>query len=288
MKKITLTCLAASFITLSISCTDTATPENGSGNQTVYIDSSTVNDDYVDATVDEKSANIQKIIDLFKANDIKGLAALVDYPLERPKPLAPIKNAAEFEANFKIMFPEVLLKEIKKSTPDNWDAIGSNGIVISDESGEQSLWLQEDGATIKAVNATTPAEEAKLKQAIEQSKKEVHATLANFENVEFIFTTAKYKIRIDLMKNDTYRYASWNNPNADMKSQPDLIVENGEGMAEGRLGDMSYTFKNGKVSYNILTSMFGEKGSPDIYLTVLEGEKEILNQDGKIIWGSKF
>lgn len=54
----------------------------------------------------------------------------------------------------------------------------------------------------------------------------LHPSLRSFMSLEIIFDTKKYRVRIDKMYDDTYRYASWSDGNT-MDKLPDIILYNG-------------------------------------------------------------
>ena len=71
--------------------------------------------------------------------------------------------------------------------------------------------------------------------------KGLHNSLHQYESMVNSFTTKEHFIRIDLLKNGNYRYASWNLPSS-ISEEPDLILES-------ELD--AYSFRNGNYSYSI-------------------------------------
>ena len=74
-----------------------------------------------------------------------------------------------------------------------------------------------------------------------QPHKGLHSSLHQYESIVNSFTTKEHFIRIDLLKNGNYRYASWNLPSS-ISEEPDLILESEWD---------AYSFQNGNYSYSI-------------------------------------
>lgn len=72
----------------------------------------------------------------------------------------------------------------------------------------------------------------------------IHPSIRSFSFLELVMDTKDYKIRIDRMLDDTYRYASWNNC-ASMDNLPDLIVYDGVYDEEKE----EYSFKHNGYDY---------------------------------------
>lgn len=72
----------------------------------------------------------------------------------------------------------------------------------------------------------------------------IHPSIRSFSFLELVMDTKDYKIRIDRMLDDTYRYASWNNC-ASMDNLPDLIVYDGVYDEENE----EYSFKHNGYDY---------------------------------------
>ena len=105
--------------------------------------------------------------------------------------------------------------------------------------------------------------------------KGLHNSLHQYELMVDSFTTKEHFIRIDLLKNGNYRYASWNLPSS-ISEEPDLILES-------ELD--AYSFRNGNYSYSIEWHKDGSKDlvvkHNDNILTkeaILEYEEEIVEK----------
>lgn len=103
----------------------------------------------------------------------------------------------------------------------------------------------------------------------------LHNSLHQYESMVNSFTTKEHFIRIDLLENGNYRYASWNLPSS-ISEEPDLILES-------ELD--AYSFRNGNYSYSIEWHEDGSKylvvKRNDNILTkeaILEYEEEIVEK----------
>ena len=54
----------------------------------------------------------------------------------------------------------------------------------------------------------------------------LHPSLRQFENLEFIYTTKDYTIRVDKMGENSYRYSSWSKGRG-ISENPDIVIYNG-------------------------------------------------------------
>lgn len=82
--------------------------------------------------------------------------------------------------------------------------------------------------------------------------KGLHPSLKGFESLEQLYDVGKYFVRVDLMPDSTFRYASWkkekiDNSTLDMGKQPDIIVKGGH-LDEA---EDYYVFPNGRYEYRV-------------------------------------
>jgi len=74
----------------------------------------------------------------------------------------------------------------------------------------------------------------------------LHPSIREFKRLKLLFCTKDYRIRIDVMDNDTYRYTSWKK-SASMSERPDLIIHNGI----YNESDKKFHFENNGYTYCI-------------------------------------
>ena len=220
---------------------------------------------------------VQNFIETIKTKNKEKISNLVYYPLTREYPLPEIKNKNELLKRFDEIFDtELLTLIIKSKVKTDWSEMGWRGIMLLD--GE--IWLDFDGKLI-GVNYQSQLEKKKKEELIAIQKNSLHESLRNFIRPICILETSKYRIRIDDLGNDKYRYASWK-LQQNMSEKPELLLLNGKVEFDGSGGNHSYIFKSGEYTYECSIVEIGEEGAPPAYLTVSKGEKELLNQNAKI------
>jgi hypothetical protein len=175
------------------------------------------------------------------------------------------------------VFDGTLVEKIKTSDVDkDWGAVGWRGIMLLN--GE--VWLDEEGK-LTAVNYESPAETKMRETLITAEKKTLHASVKEFETPVCILLTEKFRIRIDLMPNGTYRYASW--PlSGKMSDKPDLLINGGTFVPDGS-ANYHYSFKNGEYEYQCAIMAVGADDSAPAYLAVFKNDKEVLSQEARIV-----
>ena len=221
---------------------------------------------------------ISNFIDCFKTQNKEKLSNLISFPLKREYPIPDIKNKQEFLKRYKEIFDDNLTQMIVKSKPTkDWCEMGWRGLMFLNG----DIWLETNGKLI-AVNYQSNFEKLKLLELIDADKLSLHESIRKFERPEILLETSKYRIRIDNLGNNIYRYASWL-INSKMSDKPNLVLLNGKFVFDGSGGNGSYVFKNGDYIYECGIILMGEKGSPPADLTISKGGKEIFYQKAKII-----
>lgn len=224
----------------------------------------------------------QKIISKFilevKNNDKEAVSKHFKFPFKREYPIPSVKDKQDFIKRYNQIFDKVLIEKITKSDPaKDWSEVGWRGIMLN----RGDLWMDTDGRIISILHQSD--EELKLKkELIAIQKKNVNTSLSNFKEPVAILETSKFRIRIDDLGNDNYRYASWSIKQK-MTEKPDLIIEKGVFHADGTGGNHYYEFKKGNFKYECHFIVLGEKGSPPARLIIYQSEKEILSQNAEIV-----
>ncbi|MDQ0641546.1 hypothetical protein QF042_005111 [Pedobacter sp. W3I1] len=228
-------------------------------------------------TLDKKYLPVaSNFIALVKSGSVEKLSNKIKYPLNRVYPIPPIKNKQEFVKRYKEVFDDDLVKKIIKSKPSvDWDDVGWRGIMLLN--GE--LWLDTDGKLI-AVNHQSKLEAKEQGRLINVEKSKLHPSIGNFIQPVLVFETAQYKIRIDDLGNNNYRYASW--PlKSKMSDKPKLVLTNGKWTPDGSGGNHNYQFKSGDYLYTCFITVMGEAGAPPALLEISKAGKQILSQPAK-------
>ena len=220
---------------------------------------------------------VQNFIETIKTKNKEKISKIVSYPLKREYPISEIKNKNELLKRFDEIFDDKLMSLIVKSKiKTDWSEMGWRGIMLLD--GE--VWLNSTGELI-AVNYQSQFEKKKKEELITILKNSLHESLRNFKRPVCVLETSKYRIRIDDMGNQKFRYASWK-LQAKLNEKPDVVFENGVEELDGNGGNCSYIFKSGDYTYECGIVEMGEDDAPPAYLTVTKGAKEILSQNAKI------
>lgn len=216
---------------------------------------------------------VTKFIKVIKNNDRAAIANLVAYPLHRKVPLLRIDTPSQFLQHFDEVLDDELLKAIASSNAaDDWAKMGWRGIMFN--SG--ILWLDENGG-ISAVNYQTEKGKYERARLIELEKRSLHNTLREFLEPVLEWKTKDYRIRIDRISEEQFRYAAWPTQKA-TSEKPDLILNNGTVVFEGSFGNHYYDFKNGVYLYQCEVTVVGAHDSPPGNLTVYKNDKEVLSQ----------
>lgn len=221
---------------------------------------------------------IKSFITNVKSNNKEGVAAFFSFPLKRDYPIPAIKNKADFIKKYNQIFDAILKNEIIKSNPaKDWSEMGWRGIML----GQGDIWMDTDGKVI-TINYQSQAEKDLKNKLITAEKGKLHPSIAKFKAPEYILETSKFRIRIDDLGNDNYRYASWSIKQK-MSEKPDLVITNGKWISDGSGGNSHFDFKKGDFLYQCSIIVLGTSESPPASLTITQNGKEILSQNAKIV-----
>ncbi len=221
---------------------------------------------------------IKSFIDNVRNDNKEAVAEMVLYPLKREYPIPDVVDKADFISRYSEIFDPTLKNEITKSDPaKNWSDMGWRGIMLN----KGNVWMDFDGR-LTSVNYQSQKEVNLKKKLNDAQKKELDSSIAFFQKPICVLETAKFRIRIDNLGNDNYRYVSWPIEKA-MSEKPDLIIYRGNLVVEGSGGNHQYEFKKENYTYECAFIVAGEKNSPPAKLTIYQGGKVILSQNAKII-----
>jgi hypothetical protein len=164
----------------------------------------------------------------------------------RQYPIKPIRNKKEFITRYHQFVDQNLINKIIHSNVKNdWSRVGRRGTMLK----QGDIWLNENGQII-SVNHVSNYEKKLILKLIAIDKKRLHSSLTEYEKPIFKGYTKKVRLRIDLLKDQTYRYTSWN-INKTMKEKPDLVMLKGQLNIEGSIGNQIFVFKNKDHKYTI-------------------------------------
>jgi hypothetical protein len=226
----------------------------------------------------EYKAFVNKFITNVKNDNKEAIGDLIVYPLEREYPIPDIVDKTDFINRYTELFDSTLKNEIITSNPEkDWSDMGLRGIMLN----HGSIWMDVDGL-LTAVNYQSKFETDLKNNLIASQKKDLDSSIAFFQKPICILETAKFRIRIDNLGNNNYRYASWS-IDKKMTEKPDLIIYRGELVVEGIGGNHQYEFIKDNFKYECAFIVLGEKNSPPAKLTIYQGTKVILTQNAIII-----
>lgn len=194
----------------------------------------------------EKIKQINKIVELIKNDNILQLSEMVEYPIKRPNPIPNINSKEEFILYYPILFDDFFKQALIETKFNNENVVDNSrglGLLYGD------LWLNENGKII-TVNYTSSAEVSLQKTLIDETKSVMHKSVSKWKENIIVCETDKYLIRVDILDDDSYRYASWNKPKK-ISDVPDMVLFHGEQEFQGTMGGVTYTFKNKDLSYVI-------------------------------------
>lgn len=216
---------------------------------------------------------VKKFINVAASGDRKALAESVSYPLHRRVPLPGINNSRQFLEAYDEIVDEQLMTSIAASrVATDWAEVGWRGIMFQNG----SLWLDESGK-ITTINYQTENGLRRRAELIEADRQKLHASLRNFVEPVLEWETAKYRIRIDRIDGDMFRYTVW--PVQKMTSEkPVLVLKNGVLAFDGSGGNHHYDFKSGDVLYQCYVWVIGAADTSPGELNVYKHKKLVLSQ----------
>jgi hypothetical protein len=217
-------------------------------------------------------------INCIKTDNANELAKFFDFPLGREYPVPSIKNKEDFKLRYKEIFDDSLKQMIINSNPKkDWSEVGWRGIMLN--SGV--LFLSSEGK-IWSINYKSKAENQIREKYIAEDKKNVHPSLLPFEYPVHLLETKDYRIRIDALGNEKYRFALWNKK-LKMSEKPELLINDGQIVYEGTSSNHSYQFKKEGKIYKCEIIHIGAENTPPAIYSILKAEKEVFSQDAIII-----
>ncbi|MDA0327242.1 MAG: hypothetical protein O3C47_08695 [Bacteroidetes bacterium] len=220
---------------------------------------------------------VEYFVDCIKNTDIDKFDSIVSYPINRPYPIPPINNKQELKNRYSELFDDSLISAITSSNiKEDWSDVGWRGIMLH----YGIVWIYYDGRFI-GTNYTSDKEKVIKEKWIEYEKSLLHPDLKKFEAPIHTIQTDKFIVRVDLLENEKYRYASWS-IDSDISNKPDLVINNGEWTPDGSGGNHYYTFTNGEYSYVVYVYNMRADETPPFNLEVTKNDKVILSQPAEL------
>lgn len=198
------------------------------------------------------SESVSNFIKCIKTRDKEKIKKYINYPLERPYPIPPIKNEEQFVSRFEFIFDESLMDAIANSD-SSFDWVYGGGI--------GGLWMRNYGLSVSyekgilySKRTLSELEKKEKEKLIEDERKLIHPSLKSFIEPVIVWKLEKNLIRIDKLPKNKYRLALWPR-NLTQKDKPSLILIS-DLSVEGSARIKSYNFQNGIHKYSCVLETF--------------------------------
>ena len=233
------------------------------------------------------AAIVSRFMETLKFGDKTELADLIVFPILRPSPLPSIERE-EFLHRYHEVFDDALIGSILRAKLTDWVSVFQSNRRSTVEwlrsplSDEQTLTMAismqlivdqvtlvqlEYSGKLSYVYYSSEYENEEIRRLSElraallaAERLGLHGSLLSFESPVLEWETDTYRIRVDALGNDNYRYAAWK-IEAHRSSIPDLLLNNGRimnhystsvcGVESGRGSGVSYGFTNGEYLYEV-------------------------------------
>lgn len=250
-------------------------------NKSIYITILTLffntNSSFSQLSKVEYETIVSSFIDCIRNANIDKLDSIVSYPIHRPYPIPSINNKQDLKNRYSEIFDKHLTAVITNSDiKKDWKDMGWRGIMLN----HGIVWIDYDGRFIKT-NYSSEKEQKIEKKWIAYERNLLYKDLKEFQKPVHTIETKKFIIRIDLLKNGNYRYASWSKT-SNISNKPDLVLYNGKWTPEGSGGNHHFTFTNKAYQYLIHVNILREDATPPFHLEVRKNNQTLLTQSGRL------
>lgn len=209
-----------------------------------------------------------------KRNNLLEIAGFFSFPYKLPYPVPTIRTAEEFIVRINEVLDDSLRQRIVEADPiEDVALMGWRGIML----GPGLVWFHEDDMRIYWINHQTPSFLEARARIIEQMKASLHPSIREFHLPKLEQETRSFRIRVDQMEDETYRYAAWPRDRS-FQDEPSLVIHGGTVEYPGSGGNHVFTFTRGSYRYEAGVYPIGHRTSPPGGLVVYQNEVEILYQ----------
>ena len=147
---------------------------------------------------------IAPIIEAVASQNIDAISKHVRFPYHGTYPMPPITKD-QFTQRFDEVFDAELIEQIAQSDINSdWSTVGWRGIMLN----RGIVWVDYDGEII-GINHTTQTAKQARDALIAADKATLPKELREFESPILKWTTEHNTIRIDELKDGSYRYSQW-------------------------------------------------------------------------------
>lgn len=218
-------------------------------------------------------ANLKKIIELVKNDDIQQLANLIKLPLNRPDPIPNIDTKESFVFYYSTLFDKNF-KQMLIDTSQSFSDIIVDPYEYSVGFHRGDIYLTENGL-IECINYMSLSEIELQQKLKNETLSRMHASIKNWKKSILVLKSENFQIRVDLMEDNSLRYISWSGTKK-ISDKPDLILFNGVQEFQGTMGGVTYTFRNGDWSYVVdYVAICGDAENCGYFLNLLQNDKEM-------------
>lgn len=198
------------------------------------------------------SVAIQQLMDKGEVGDLKAIAHLFSYPIERPYPLYPIKDSAEFVHYGEFIFDDSLKTVLANTGIKDWELMGWRGIMFLN--GEYFWATGYESGKISAINYFSPEEQALWKTEVWREIGTLHPALQ--EGIEEPVTAlqsldGKWIARLDRMRSERHRLALYEK-SMTLSGMPYFVAEENIDKKEGSIGNDYFAFENDSLEIELL------------------------------------
>ena len=189
-----------------------------------------------------------------RSQAIQRVAEFIDFPLQRMYPLPPIHSTRELAARYSEVFDDNLVQIV--TDVDGYDTCSYHpvyGCVLQVETGQG---CQEPGcirfgygSAIIRIDEHSEAEMRERERLIAADKRNLHEKLREFKYPVLDWETCAYRVRVDYLGDERYRYASWY-VGERYDAEPDLVIDDGEvASGDGSIVPLYFYFSGGQYKY---------------------------------------
>lgn len=200
------------------------------------------------------TATILTFIEEGKKENLPVIANLFEYPIERPYPLPPIKDSAEFVRYGKIIFDDSIRKVLSETTIEDWDERGWRGFFLHNYFVESSF---DDGKMIYIMYKSE--EEKKLReQYIKEEIKSLHPSLQEDIDIPigtYLSADSQWIGRLDLLKSGIHRFSMYKQ-GSDLSALPYFTETESIYQIEGSQANKYFEFENDSLRVVLLLTSY--------------------------------
>ena len=242
-----------------------------------------------DPKVSGSTEHIESIMKSIAYGDVKTLASLTIYPIERRYPLHNIVDSSDMIKRFSQIFDQKFRDKMKSSKASDWHSYGWRGYSYGEDN---SLWVYD---SLTVINYYSPQEKALYDQLVKNEMASLHESLRDNNWRPFccymdmkdgsivrvdIRTSKAVKDEIFYVKKDDKFRMSIYPQGSNLMGKP-LLVLNGDVNIEGSANIMDYCFKNGESKIEFGDSSF-ENGKE--LLRITKNGKETIHEIKPCYW----